>query len=197
MSQYPPKMGNNLKELRARKEWTQDRAATAMGVSRGQYIKLERGERRLTDRYITLASQAFDVPETAVFGPMETETVPIVGQVGAGSEAHYYAESQGPFDEAPMPEFGSTDTVAVEVRGDSLGALFNQWLVYYDDVRTPPTSDLLGRLCVVGLVDGRVLVKKLMRGSRPGAFHLFSVNESPIEDAEIEWAARVTGMVPR
>lgn len=55
----------------------------------------------------------------------------------------------------------------------------------------------MGQLCVVELIDGRVLVKMLMRGTRQGLFHLLSQAESPIEDAEIVWAARVTAMTPR
>jgi phage repressor protein C with HTH and peptisase S24 domain len=37
-----------------------------MGISRGQFIKLERGERGLTERTIGLAAKAFDVSRTAV-----------------------------------------------------------------------------------------------------------------------------------
>jgi len=50
------------------------------------------------------------------------------------------------------------------MRGESLGALFDRWLVYYDDIRDPPTTDLLHALCVVGLADGRILVKQLKPG---------------------------------
>lgn len=188
-------MGNRLKELRQSLRLTHDEAAEAMGVSRGQYIKLERGERRLTADYISLAAKAFNVSDAEVISTKST--VPVVGYVGAGSAAHYYSDAQGPFEEVPMPENGNDNTVAVEARGDSLGTFFNQWLVYYDEIRTPPTSDMIGRLCVVELLDGRVLVKKLMRGSAPHLYHLLSQTESPIEDQEIVWAARVTGMSPR
>lgn len=188
-------MGNNLKNLRLIAGWTHQQAADAMHISRGQFIKLERSERELTARYIASAAKAFGVPEANVLAP--PSTVPVVGYVGAGAAAHYYAEGQGPFDEVPMPEGGTPDTVAVEVRGDSLGSLFNQWLVYYDEIRVPPALDLIGKLCVVGLANDQVLVKKLMRGTGPGLFHLLSQTESPIEDAVIVWAARVRAMTPR
>lgn len=190
-----PAMGNNLRNLRLRREWSQQEAADAMNVSRGQYIKLERGERRLTSDYISAAARAFGVPEALVLsGPA---MVPVVGYVGAGAEAHYYADGQGPFDEAPMPDGGTSQTVAVEVRGDSLGSIFNTWLVYYDEVRTPPTKDMLRSLCVVGLADGRVLVKQLLPGGHPGRYHLLSQTQGLIEDAELVWAARVKAMTPR
>jgi transcriptional regulator with XRE-family HTH domain len=59
-------MNNRLKKLRTDARLTQDEAAAAMGVSRGQYIKLERGERRLTADYIARAAKAFKVPQSAV-----------------------------------------------------------------------------------------------------------------------------------
>lgn len=187
-------MGNNLRKLRMARDWTHEQAAEALGVSRSQFIKLERGERQLTADYIRRAAEAFNVLEKDVFS--NTLTAPLVGYVAAGSEAHFF-DAQGPFEEVPMPENGTENTVAVEARGDSLGPFFNRWLVYYDELRTPPTSDLIGQLCVVQLLDGRTLVKKLMRGSHPDLYHLLSQTESPIEDVELEWAARVTSMAPR
>lgn len=121
----------------------------------------------------------------------------LVGYVGAGAETHYYAVAQGDLDEVPFPE-ASSDTVAVEVRGESLGLLFDRWRVFYDDVRRPVTtdSDLMGRLCVVGLADDRILIKKIKPG-RKGRFRLLSVApEPPIEDVEVDWAASVKLMVP-
>jgi transcriptional regulator with XRE-family HTH domain len=186
-------MGNRLRELRTAKGWTQDKAAEAMGVSRGQYIKLERGERRLTNQYIAAAAQAYEVSEIDVIATRKT--VPVVGYVAAGSTAHFYDD--GGQEPVPMPPGGNDNTVAVEARGDSLGEFFNQWLVYYDDIHDPPTLSMIGHLCVMRLIDGRTVVKKLMRGTRPGLYRLDSQTESPLEDQEIIWAARVTAMTPR
>jgi transcriptional regulator with XRE-family HTH domain len=188
-------MGNNLRSFRELRGWTHDQAAQAMNVSRGQYIKLERGERRLTQEYISQAAHAFGVDDADIIA--DRKTTPIIGRVGAGAEAHYY--SQGDFDreEVPMPQGANEKTVGLEVVGDSIGSFFNQWLVFYDDVRSPVTPDLIGKLCVVETIEGKVLVKKLMRGSQPNRYHLISQTESPIENAELLWAARVTTMTPR
>lgn len=126
-----------------------------------------------------------------------TREVPLVGYVGAGAVAHYYASSDDGLGTVPAPEGATATTVAVEVRGDSLGALFEHWLVYYDEVRSPVTHDLLGRLCVVGLPDDRVLVKKIQKSRTPGLYHLLSNTEEPIFDQEVAWAARVRSMMPR
>jgi hypothetical protein len=74
----------------------------------------------------------------------------------------------------------------------------NSWLVFYDDVRSPVTDDLVGWPCVVGLTDDRILVKKIIRNRR-GGYDLLSnsVSDDPIEDAKIEWAALVKFMRPK
>ena len=122
-------------------------------------------------------------------------TVKVIGYVGAGAAAHFYAVAQGDLDEVPAPEGATPQTVAVEIRGTSLGELFDHWLVFYDDVRHPP-AELIGRFCVVGLSDDRVLVKKIRRG-HDGLFDLHSNTEEPIRDVAIDWAALVRSMAPK
>ena len=68
-----PDMGNNLKSLRETAKMTQEAAADAMGVSKGQFIKLERGERRLTMEYITRAAKAFEVSVSQVIDDAEAD----------------------------------------------------------------------------------------------------------------------------
>ncbi len=83
-----PGMGNGLKRLRQARGWTHEQAAEAMGISRGQLIKLERGERRLTADYIRLAAEAFGTSELEVLGT--PRSVRLVGKVGAGAEVHLF-----------------------------------------------------------------------------------------------------------
>lgn len=188
-------MANNLKMLRTRSGITSERAAELMGVSRSQYVKLERGERRLTADYIARAARAFDVDDSEVISDKRLSR--IVGRVGAGAEAHFYTHADEGYEEVPMPPGGTEKTVGLEINGDSIGPFFNSWLVFYDDVRSPVTADLIGELCIVETLEGKVLVKKLMIGNKPNRFHLLSQTESPIENAEIIWAAKVTAMTPR
>lgn len=133
-------------------------------------------------------------PESLDPAERKSATVPLVGYVGAGAAAHFVPSGQ--LGEVDRPDWASSTTVAVEIRGDSLGPLFDRWIVYYDDVRRPVTPDLLGKLCVVGLVDGRVLIKKLRRG-KGKTFDLLSQNEEPIRAVLVEWAGLVKQMVPR
>lgn len=162
---------------------------------------VEEGKRKgiSTDTLIALAPVLKTTASWLLTGQGESPGagVPLVGFVGAGAEAVMFAEGQAPDEFVDAPDGVTDRTVAVEIRGTSLGELFDRWIVYYDDVRSPITSDLIGRLCVVGLADGRIVVKKPKRGHNAGRFDLYSNTEPPIYDAEIAWAARVKQMRPR
>lgn len=126
-----------------------------------------------------------------------SDSVAIVGFVGAGSVATLFAEGQGPFDEVEAPANSTDHTVGLGIRGASLGPAFDEGVVFYDDVHSPVTEDQHGRLCVVGLPDGRVLVK-ILRSAGDGTYHLFSNTlEEPMLNEEVEWAARVKDVRPR
>ncbi len=128
---------------------------------------------------------------------LEETVVPIVGYVGAGGQI-LYNEGQGPFGEARMPPRNATPSmVAVVVKGDSMaGQLEDGWTVYYDKRHSPPTERLLGKLCVIGLIDGRVLIKKLLPGRQNGCYDLYSSNAAPLLDQAVEWAASVAWIAP-
>lgn len=129
--------------------------------------------------------------------PSPKPKVPVKGYVGAGAIAHFYALSDDDFDEVDAPLNATDQTIAVEIRGKSFGPLMDKWLVFYDDVRSPITEDLLDEICVVGLADDRILIKQITSDGN-GGYNLISNSGEPIiYDAEIEWAAKVTNMRPR
>lgn len=142
-------------------------------------------------------------PEWLLFGRDEaqdgptSETVPVVGYVSAGAALALFDEGQGPFDYVSPPRDAKPTTVAARVQGTSLGPLFDEAIIFYDNVQREVTPDLHGRLCVAGLDDGRVVVKQLMPGEG-GRYHLLSNSaEPPIFNANVVWAARVTDVRPR
>lgn len=174
--------------------------AAFLGVNQTTYLQHENGTRpfkRAVDHY----AARYDVsPEWLLWGresPARKRTVPLVGYVAAGSEAHFYSSADSGLDEVEAPAGSTENTRAAEIRGTSLGPLFERWLIFYDDVRTPVTPDLIGKLCIVGLPGGMVLVKKLKSSPVPGFFHLESNTEPTLNDQEVLWAALVKQMMPR
>jgi transcriptional regulator with XRE-family HTH domain len=196
-------IADRIADARRRAGWSQQRLAQAVGAAQTTVSSWERGRTEPGREDVRRIAEALDLPvarlelDNADRGPAGGPTVEIVGFVAAGARAHFFADGQGNFGEAPAPEGATDRTVAVEIRGSSLGSFFDEWLVYYDDRREPVTTDLIGRLCVVGLTDGRVLVKKIKASQTPGLYHLLSQTEEPIYDVEVLWAARVRSMTPR
>lgn len=120
--------------------------------------------------------------------------VRVVGAVGASSdEAHFYGEaSDDPGYTVPAPSDATSDTVAVEIRGDSLGPAFRNALAFYDNRHEPIDPSLYGQLCIVGLENGQVLIKIPKPAFEPGRFHLFpNYGNDVIMDAKVVWAAKV------
>lgn len=195
-------IAENLKRLRKEAGLSQPALARASGVSQQLISQLERGENVTTTRLPDLAralSASLDELDESYAGLDLDRKVRLVGYVGAGDAAHYYAVSQGDLGYVRAPEGATGDTVAVEIRGGSLGTVFDGWFIYFDEVRDPPTLDMLGTLCVVGLDDDRVLVKKLRSSRKAGRFNLESniPGDPLITDVRVLWAAQVKDMKPK
>lgn len=138
-----------------------------------------------------------NIPST-VLGDGGAYSVPLLGYVRAGAAAHFYAAAPDPLEWVPNIKDQTRDTAALQIQGESLGSFFDQWLVYYDEIRSPVTPDLIGKLCVVGLMDDRVVIKKIKRAKTDGLYNLLSnEGKEDILDVEIVWAARVKHMTPR
>jgi hypothetical protein len=121
-------------------------------------------------------------------------TASIFGYIGKGAEGHLFALNHSQLDMVPVPELATPATVALEIRGKSMGAHLDRWFVLYEDRRSPPTADLIGELCVVALEDQRVLLKELRRSPVKG-FDLFSQAAAPIRQVNVVWAAGVKAVI--
>jgi SOS-response transcriptional repressor LexA len=192
---------------------TASAASARAGLSRDAIRNMQRAAKTGTRQGVStntlaaLAAVLKTTPQWLLDGSGEEDlghgTVPLVGKVGAGAAARYYGSAQGEIDRVPAPKNPTKDTVAVEIEGQSLGPYYDGWLVYYDEVHSPVTPDLISRdiskgpLCVVGLADDRVLIKKITKSKTPGLHHLLSSNDDPILDVEITWAAKVRSIEPR
>lgn len=192
----PRRLESPLRRARKTAKLSMAELARRAKTSRQQIERLETGEVRVSKDWAERLAPILQVaPEILIF---DETTAALIGYAGAGAEVSYFAEGQGPFDRVKMPPGGSNRTVGVEIRGDSLGTLLNGWIAYYEDRREPPTDDLIGRLCVVGIEGGHVLIKRIARRGRgPGTFDLSAPNTDVMFDQRVEWAAEVTAFLPR
>lgn len=190
-------MGERLRQARKAKYKSGRAAALAMGVPFSTYAAHENGQNEFDTEAAQRYARRFGVSAAWLLtGEPELGLgqAPLVGYVGAGAEAHFYAEADDPGEFVTAPDGSTPHTVAVQIRGVSVGSLYDGWLVFYDRVESPVTPTVYYRMCVVGLADGRVLVKRLEPSKTEGLYHLIS-DEPPILDVAVEWAAPVRAMV--
>jgi phage repressor protein C with HTH and peptisase S24 domain len=186
-------MPNNLKSIRQRLGWSQEQAASALETTVPQYGKLERGERRLSERWIDRAAQGFGVDPGEVVENPRRRLALVVGYVGAGAVIVPIDDvpAGARLDEVEAPVGAPDGVVAVIVRGDSMyPRYFDGERLFYIQNHQPP-QDFIGKECILQLADGGMLVKILRRGTRPGVFNLESWNAPLIENQVVEWAAPV------
>ena len=179
-------------------------AATRFGWNENTYKSNENGNAPFSFRKAREYAEAFAVRAEWLYdatGPMQPSAEPlvrIIGRVGADTEGTViHTTGQEGFDMVPVPPGGSSAAVALEVVGHSMRAVAEDGsLIYFEDQRNPPTPDMLGYYCIVETEDGRVLFKRLLRGSAPGLFVLESQVGPPIEDVRLRWAAEPTAIIP-
>jgi transcriptional regulator with XRE-family HTH domain len=208
-SAYLPEMAIQLATkialLRKRLGLTQPEFADRIGVSQGTVSRWEKGAAPSHQHLAELAKLSEMSLDEFLLGAVGRpavepgQPIPVVGYVGAGASVFPIDdenEATG-FDTIERPPFITGDAIAVEVRGDSLIPVAEDgWKLIYTGTPELLEEDVLNRLCVVALADGRVLVKRIVRGSRPQRYHLLSTNAPMIEDAEVLWASRVRAIIP-
>ncbi|HEY8003831.1 MAG TPA: helix-turn-helix transcriptional regulator [Phenylobacterium sp.] len=195
-----------LREARIAKGFdTAAAAADAFGWNRNTYGSNENGNAPFSYRKAKEYAVAFGVrPEWlydaagSMLPAADAGFVPIIGKVGANPEGLVlYASGQEPGDLAPIPPGGTEKAVALRVVGHSMrGVADDGALIYFEDQRTAPTPDMLGHVVVVEVDTDEVLVKRLLRGSRPGRYDLESIAGPTRQDAKLRWAAHITAIIP-
>lgn len=199
-----PKM---LKSLMENGDLNQERLASLLSVDQPQISRWLKGSKPNGENFGNILAVARergviddvrseDVAESIDIGMRRT--ISVKGYVGAGAQVSNFNVAPGDLDTIVASDRDTDQTVAVRILGTSLGKFFDRWYVCYDDVRSPITDDLINELCVVGLSDDRVLIKKVVRHGRTKRFDLLSnaESEAAIENVSIEWAAKVTDLRP-
>jgi transcriptional regulator with XRE-family HTH domain len=176
-------------------------AADAFGWNRNTYASNENGNAPFSYRRAKEYAAALGVsPEWLYDAAPPSQPaggdpgyVPVIGYVGANPEGVVlFATGQDPAELTPIPPGGTDQARALKVVGHSMrGVADDGALIYFEDQRTPPTPDMLGQVVVVETDADEVLVKRLLRGSRPGAYDLESVAGPTRQDA-----AHITAIIP-
>lgn len=200
---YMSRLAEKIRAIRQANGMTQVEFAERLGTTQSTVTRWEKGSIPQGDMLQAIATLANTTVErlmgTDDLAAVPGETIPVVGFVGAGSAVFPYDDfpKGDGLDHVERPPFVKGQVVAVEVRGDSLLPVAEDgWRLVYAGEQTLEESEILNKLCVVKLADGRALVKRIIRGSEQGRFHLLSTNAPIIENVEVEWAAPVKAIIP-
>lgn len=188
-------MKPRIRELREAKGLSQTDLADVLGLHVTNMNKLENGKSAITSKRRKQLTDFFEIDEHDLFATNPV-IVPVKGYIGAGAMVE--AVDAGDIDEIEAPADSHPNTVAAIVRGDSMLPAFEDGTVLYWSQLRPPDV-LVNRRCVVQLANGRIYVKILRRGSRPGVYTLQSLNlsSSDIVDQVVEWVATIDWIKPR
>ena len=165
-------------------------AKRTRSLSDETYVLLADAATELLARAVTAAELRGELPRTV--------EVPLRHYVGAGDEVHIIDGDEAiDYVEAPP---GYAKGSAAVVRGESMRPTYDPGdLLFFRRRESPPAfKDLPLRPVIVQVKDGRLLVKKLLPGTKRGRYHLLSVNPlTPvIQDQVVESIARIGWIKP-
>jgi phage repressor protein C with HTH and peptisase S24 domain len=189
-------MRMSLRDARKKAGLSQEALGVLADSGRSTIVKLERGDLPMTEGWAKRLAPHLGVRADQIW---EGPQIPVIGYVGAGARVYAYDDFLNNGDTIDRPPMTQGDLLAVEVKGDSMLPLAEEgWHIVYAAEATVDEHAVINRVCVVQLdEDESMLVKRVIRGSKPYHYHLVSLNAPAIEDVRLRWAAVVRAIVPR
>lgn len=187
----------SLKDARKRAKLSQEALGVSANSGRSTIVKLESGELPFTEAWAKRLAPLLGLkPHQLIY---DEPQIRIVGYVGAGQRVYAFSDLEDAGETIPKPPMTTGDLLAVEVRGESMLPLAEEgWHIVYTAEATVDEHEVLNQVCVVQLdEDESMLVKRVVRGTKPYHYHLVSTNAPMIEDVRLRWAAKVKAIVPR
>lgn len=177
---------------------TQAELAHGIGLTAVQVNKILSGYRQLkageADRIRRFFG--FILPED------RKSTIAVSGKVGAGDQVELvddYEKGAGLFHIVRPDWIPGRNVAAAQIDGSSAEPwALNGDIVFWSRTAIAVFEEDLGRPVVAELADGRVMLKRLANGSKPGLWSLLSLNPTHpnIIDTRLVWASRVMAPMP-
>ena len=176
-------------------------AARAFGWTVSTYLGHENGDRvpsrQAAKRYGKAYGYRWEwILDNEGAPTAKQQPIKIVGIVDAGGIVTFY-QSDKIRDCPDYPPHAGVATVALEAGASLRGVAENGWLYFFENEKKPPTKELIGRLCIVALKSGEMLVRTLQPGRKRGRYDLESTTEPTLRDQDVAWAARVSWIKPQ
>jgi transcriptional regulator with XRE-family HTH domain len=210
-------IANEIKSARRALKLTQAELAEGIGVDQGTVSRWERGAEPTLDNiraiteFVARHGKVVRSIRQIVWGVGQSfrqypvESVPVIGTVDAHGVVQITAgpttykkgrrADRGEYAKAPQVEApsvtGYMDYLALVMRENSVSGLLTGWTLYFDPGFLPDLQTSTGSLCVVGMVDGAILVRRVAQGSQKSRYHLLGSNTDPIFDVRLQWVTPI------
>lgn len=193
-------MQNRIRELRNKADLSMDDLAERIGTTRATIMKLEKGAMQLTTTWMGRIANGLHCLPIDLISEDGTQMIQVAGIVGAGAEVFPFDNDSpgGGIEEVEAPPgVDPRNTIALKIKGESMLPFMPEGtIVYYSERFDGGCSEYVNKLCVVKLKDGPTLLKILKKGYTRGRYNLMSYNADMIEDAMLEWCAKIIFIKP-
>jgi transcriptional regulator with XRE-family HTH domain len=182
---------NRIREIRESKRMSGRELADLLDTTSQQIYRLEMGERRLTDEWMTKLAKALGChPFDILSVQLKKNTAKVSAFVAIDCRLLPYENPDT--IELPSQLEGLT---AVQVKDEALWPRYEPGdvLLYTRPVGDEwRPEDCLGRECVVETAVGSMFIKRVLPGSTPDSYRLTSFRDNAVENVKIKWAATIT-----
>lgn len=178
MKSFGDRIAQRLAELGKSQRWLAD----AVGIKQPSVHAIINNPDSGSKHAVSLAEALGVLPKWLVDGtgpktaPRKQEAL-LVGKVGAGAEITRFDEGTVLEGIEPPPGLGICN--AAIISGDSQYPLQEGWLIFYGPEHAGIPEDCIGKLSVVQVKDGPILLKTVKRARKKGLFRLESWNAPP------------------
>lgn len=120
--------------------------------------------------------------------------VPVTGIIGRSGEIMHYEEPSS--RSISMPTLPPTASCAMIEDGGLFGLIPSGSYLFFDQEPLASPDEVMGKLCVVILERGNMLIRRIQRGYTSGRYNLLGVHGDLQEDVAIESAHRILCILP-
>jgi transcriptional regulator with XRE-family HTH domain len=192
-------LGTRIKEAREGAGLSQSALGNAFGITREAVSLWESDKNAPTlDKLGLLLQQTGRTADWLLTGEDRVggsaPEATLVGKVGAGAEINRFEHPDVLAGIPVPPGIGAVNAAIIE--GDSQYPLLPGWAVFYGPENQGISDGCIGKLCVVQVQNGPLLLKTLKSSGRKNIWRLESWNAPPREDVKIDWASKVVDIRP-
>ncbi len=175
---------SNIKKYRRDKGWSQYKLGKESGFSQSEISMWETGARAIDTDQIDTIAKALGVQSHLLLiesGSNSTQsslaTVPLIGFINPGGVVELLEKEGDSAQKVNCPtSMNPMDTLAFESKDSHF---YNGFIVFADKPIPGVPVEFLGCICIAE-VNGKKMLKRIERGSRPGFFDLYH----PASDGE-------------